>query len=306
MSTTPDVSVVVLSHNRLALLPDVLASLERQTLTPREIIFVDNPSPASDAIAALVATHPGIRLVRASSNLGFAGGMNHGAALASGTYTYLTEDDLVLEPDCLEQLARALDAQPDAAIAAGVMRDRDDATLLYAGGTAELGATFRLAVPGRGTRDHPDAAGNPRDVGYIPTGSALIRTDVFKRLGGFRAEFFMYMEDVEFCLRVQRMGRRLLVVPAARVRHIRSVSTAPPDELPVHKWKNLIAVYLLHAPLATVGAFLARSVAPRLLRGGAPRERRHLLRALGWVARRAPGLLADRFAGRIERPLVSR
>jgi GT2 family glycosyltransferase len=295
----PHITVVLLHHDRVTMLPEALDSVRSQTCQPLDVVVVDNPSIASERAAEIVRARPGTRLMRLDANLGFAGGMNAGIAVADGKYTYLTEDDLILAPDCLEQLVHYMETHPGVGLVGGLMTDRDDGTVLYAGGDLALDRAFRLALPGRG-----DALGSlaaePREVTYVPTGSALVRTALLKRLGGFRAEFFMYMEDVELCIRIAKAGYRLAVVPAARIRHIRPAPNALTESVQVHKWKNLVAVYLLHARLGSLLGFLSWHVLRQLMRGGTPGERRRILKALAWVARHSPGLLIDRWTSPIK------
>ena len=101
---SPTVSVVLLSYNRPAYLREALDSLLAQSYENLEITVVDNPSPASAEIARLVGQYPNIKLIRNESNLGYAGGMNRGIESASGRYVCLTEDDIVLEKDCIRRL----------------------------------------------------------------------------------------------------------------------------------------------------------------------------------------------------------
>ena len=69
----PRVSIVILSHNRPEALAEALASVVAQTVRDREIVVVDNPSPTSGRIAAVVAAQPEARLIGTGRNLGFAG-----------------------------------------------------------------------------------------------------------------------------------------------------------------------------------------------------------------------------------------
>src|SRR5689334_5341404 len=130
MSTTPAdsttliagrITIVVLSHNRPQLLEKALRSIQQQTYPARDVIVVDNASPSSDRVRAVVAACGSVRLVANSTNLGFTGGMNQGLDEATGEYIYLTEDDIELEPDCIAELVGYLAAHPGTALAGPVM-----------------------------------------------------------------------------------------------------------------------------------------------------------------------------------------
>src|SRR4030081_875128 len=100
----PLVSVVLLSYDRPNFLEESLDPLDRQSFKHVQIIVVDNKSNTSGEIAEIVRLFPNIRLVANSHNLGFTGGMNRGLREASGEYVYLTEDDLVVEENCILRL----------------------------------------------------------------------------------------------------------------------------------------------------------------------------------------------------------
>jgi GT2 family glycosyltransferase len=294
----PRVSIVILSYNRPEELAEALASAVAQTVRDREIVVVDNPSPASERIAAIVAAHPEARLISTSANLGFAGGINVAWRAARGRFVYLSEDDIVLAPECVERLAAFAEREPDCGMCAGAIYDRADGRILSAGGEVALRGVFRATLRGRGERD-AGQFGEPADVAWLPAGAALARRDVLDLLGGFRDEFFMYFEDVEICVRIRALGFRVCYVPGATVEHIPTRrSAAPPPDVEFHKLKNLYTLYALHAPARAWPAFAARYGVVEGFRSlaASPERFRLHLRAWGWVLARLPRLLGERWA----------
>jgi GT2 family glycosyltransferase len=100
----------------------------------------------------------------------------------------------------------------------------------------------------------------PYQTMYLPGAAIGARTDVLRRLGGFRRDFYMYGEDVELCARTLECGGSLIIVPDARVYHHEPHSVSESFRVQFHKQKNLIALYLLHAPVRVLPGFLARYV----------------------------------------------
>jgi GT2 family glycosyltransferase len=291
----PRVTVVVLSYNRPRLLDSALQSIEAQTLADLEVVVVDNRSPASAEIRGLVAAFHRVRLVAVEDNLGFTGGMNRGLAEAQGQYIYLTEEDVELAPDCVAHLVDHLDAQPDVALAGPVMWNRGSGTVRCAGGEFELGSVYRMRIVSADAAEPPQAT--PFTTMYLPGAAIAARTEELRELGGFRDDFFMYTEDVELCARVLKRGRRIAIVPAARVFH----HEPPPQhtDSPVvsfHKFKNLGALYLLHAPLQVLPMWMLRYAGiagVRQILGG----RSALvpwLKAWLWLTMQAPVLFSQR------------
>jgi hypothetical protein len=293
------VSVVVLSHDRPALLEKALASIAAQTCPEMEVLVIDNLSPSSERIREMVPTRfPGMRLIANPENRGFTGGMNQGIAEATGEYIYLTEDDVELAPDCVSLILDYLRQHPETGLASPVMWNRHAETIRCAGGRFTLGARFRLEAAGEGAAGWPDD--KPYRTTFIPGATVGARTAFLREVGGFHPDFFIYHEDVELCCKVLERGRPIVVVPRARVFHFE------PEEgrggsplLEFHKNKNLSALYLLHAPWTVLPEYFLRYA----LVDGARRlagNRRSLgswSRAWRWVACRTPRLLAERRRG---------
>jgi GT2 family glycosyltransferase len=301
----PSVSVVVLSYNRPALLSEALTSLRAQTYKAFEVTVVDNPSAASEEVARLVGKFPDFKVFRSRSNLGYAAGMNRGIALSAGEYTLLTEDDIVLERDCIRCLVEYAEGDPKAGLVGPVIYNKSGGTIRCAGGERSLSGIYRVKIYGEGELDQGQFP-RPFDVGYVDGAVVFARTQFLRGLGGFREEFFMYGESVELCERVAKAGARMTTVPGAKVHHFEPPPQAnSSSEFSFHRYKNLFSLYLLHAPARHLPEFFARYALLGLLRALAGRggEVRPLLRALCWSTRRAPALLKERLsAGRNAAP----
>lgn len=291
--TPPTVSVVVLSYDRPACLEQALESVLAQSYASLDVLVVDNPSRASAEVERIVRRHARVRLLRNPTNVGFAGGMNRGIAAASGEYVCLTEDDIVMEADCVTRLVEYAEAEASAGLLSPLIFNRAAGTIRCAGGEFSLGGVYRKEVHGAGSRD-AGAFPRPFDVTYVAGSNVFARAEFLRSLGGFREEFFMYVEDVELCARVIRAGRRIAVVPGARVHHIEPAEeTGSAPHLELQKLKNFFALYLLHAPRRVLPEFFLRYGALATLRaalgrgGGDPRAR---LGALWWALRRARSL----------------
>ncbi|MET0650790.1 MAG: glycosyltransferase family 2 protein [Pyrinomonadaceae bacterium] len=293
----PTVSVVVLSYNRPAYLAEALASVRAQTYEPCEVTVVDNPSPASVEVARVVERFAGFKLFRSGTNLGYAAGMNRGLELSAGDYTLLTEDDIVLDPDCLRRLVEHMEADPATCISGPVIYNKSEGTIRCASGEFELGGVYRIKVYGAGERDEGQFA-RPMRLGYIDGAVMFARTDFWRRLGGFREEFFMYGESVELCARAAKTGKHLMLVPQAKVYHFEPPPGANASaEFAFHRYKNFFALYLLHAPARCLPEFFCRYAVLGLLRAASGGHLRPFLRALAWTARRVPSMLRERAAG---------
>jgi hypothetical protein len=258
------VSVVVLSFDRPADLRAALTSIGAQTHAIAEVIVVDNRSERSGEVARVVEDFPLARLVAHATNLGFTGGMNRGLLEAQGDFVLLTEDDILLAPDAVAALVSREAARGTAAVSGGVMYNRGSGDVRCAGGHIVLGSTFRVDVLETVAPQGVD--GSPYAVSYLPGACLFARAITWRRLGGFKDYYFLYMDDVDLCLRAAKLGIPLEVVPTARVWHIDPRPSRPPAWLDRLKQRNLVRVYAVHARVGTLAGFLTRQVSWSLRR----------------------------------------
>ncbi len=296
----PRVSVVLLSYNRPALLNEALASLLLQSYANVDIVVVDNPSPNSAEIERVVSKYPNALLIQNGHNLGYAGGMNRGIECASGDYVYLTEDDIVLQSDCIQRLVTYLEEDPEADLIAPIIYNKTSGTIRCAGGEFALKGIYRRKIHGS---DERDTGQFPRvfNVNYIDGATMFARRDFWQRFKGFREEYFMYVDAVELCARVISSGRRMTIVPQAKVYHFEPTVGPTPDNLEFHKVKNFFSLYLLHAPARNLPEFICRYAiinGLRSLLGKTGTKPQVFFKALFWVMRKTPSLLRERYTQR--------
>ena len=158
---------------------------------------------------------PFVRVVSPGQNLGFAGGCNAGANHASGDVLVFLNPDTVVADGALRELTRAA-SDPTVGIATARLRLLDRPHRLNSAGNVVHVAGFGWA----GSYGEPvESADELRDVPY-PSGAAMaIRADLFRELGGFAAELFLYQEDLELGWRARLRGLRIVMSPRADVLH---------------------------------------------------------------------------------------
>ena len=251
-------------------------------------ICVDNGS--TDGSDLRVAERfPEVELWRTGSNLGFAGGSNAGIrrALERGAeWILLLNNDAVAEPGMAAALERAANERPDAGLLACTILGEDGETVQYAG--ARFNA--RLGYSGRVLTDAPRSL---RDVARAD-GAALAVSRVAVETAGLLDEsLFLYVEDVEWSLRMRRVGFAVVLVPDARVRHRGSASTGGRTSTAnlYYSTRNTIVVSERYAPLPRGVRALRRGVVvgTHLAQAATHPARVEAMRAVvdGWLAARA-------------------
>ncbi|PIT98435.1 MAG: hypothetical protein COT71_00835 [Candidatus Andersenbacteria bacterium CG10_big_fil_rev_8_21_14_0_10_54_11] len=226
------------------------------------IIIVDNsPAGTLGGIAAQFRA----RYLPLAMNSGFAAAANRGAHAAVRQKKPSADDlllflnpDAALSPGALNAARNALRRWPQAAIAGLALHDEAGRLERRSLGPAVTPLTLltrhiknitwpgvtRLASPRRARSflsKHATGVSRGRDsgnvvctAGWVSGGAMLVRTGVFRRLGGFDEQFFLYWEDVDLCRRAYAAGYSVIYVPAARVHHRRGASST--DTVQKTRW----------------------------------------------------------------------
>ncbi len=211
---------LVLNWNGGTILRPCLRSALASRGVDLHVVIVDNGSIDGSADDA-VREFPEVELLALGSNCGYARGMNRGIthALATGAeYVLFLNNDATVEPDCIANLAQALDADPTVGLTGPkVLFDTDATRIQYAGGRLSRW-TGRSQSIGLGQRDGPrfDRA---RDVDFVSGCCLLVRATALERAGLLDERFHHGYEDVEWNVRVSRSGFRIRFVPNARCHH---------------------------------------------------------------------------------------
>ena len=212
MDPAPSISVVVVAHRAGAALARCLDSLERQDAR-LEVLVVDNGAVDGEIRAA--AARERVRVVGTGENLGFAGGCNAGARASRGDVLVFLNPDTVAGDGAIDALAATLDDQT-IGVAMARLRLLDAPTLLNSRGNVLHVAGFAW-VGGHG--EPVETAPELRDVPSASGAAMAVRAELFRELGGFTEELFLYGEDVELAWRARLRGLRVVMEPRADVFH---------------------------------------------------------------------------------------
>lgn len=229
----PDISVSIVSYNTCALLRTCLRALqERQDEgeVSLQIIVIDNDS--HDGSAEMVeAEFPKVLCVRSGGNLGYGRANNVGFSHARGRYFCVLNSDAEVLPGALRAMLDWMDAHPEAGACGAQLlwpdgrpqsSHGDDPVLLpvlweqlYLDGVARrFKAIFKRPAPE--VEMHNTQV---REVEQLSGACLFVRAEVYRQIGGFDAAYFMYVEDVDFNVRLRQAGWKIFWLPQARIRH---------------------------------------------------------------------------------------
>lgn len=233
--SAPRVVAVVLNWCNEAGTAACVDSLSIQDYPFLDILVVDNASP-DESGARLRARYPDMLHERTDRNLGYTGGNNRGIARAleeGAEYVLVINNDTTLEPGAVRELVFAARSGPGiGAVGPKILRADAPHVLWFAGGTFDRRRAIGLHE-GEGRPDANPEEHQPRAVTFLTGCCLLIPATVLREAGAFRQEFFAYVEDVEFCLRLTRAGFQLLYAPSARIRHEVPPAGTPPSPMQI-------------------------------------------------------------------------
>jgi GT2 family glycosyltransferase len=268
MGSSVSVAVVIVTYNNLATtLTACLDALAKQTLLPTRTIVIDNASPTGFPDDSLTGRRD-IEFIQNSINLGFAGANNQAFELLERDVNIelvaLLNPDARPEPEWLEALVDAAQRHPDFdAFASRMMLAGTDNVV---DGLGDEYHVCGLAWRGfHGERLRPEHL-IEREVFGVCAGGGLYRLRAVNEIGGFDADLFCYLEDVDLSFRLRRVGKRCRYVPGAVVWHMGGESTR--DNLTFRLYyghRNMIRVYLKNMPTPLLLLTLPAHIAVNLI-----------------------------------------
>lgn len=242
------VKIVILNWNGRAhlerFLPSVLAH------SPKGSVVVADNGSQDDSLAWLRESHPEVELIVLDENYGYAGGYNRALERIEADYFVLLNSDVEVPPHWLEPLLQSMEDDPAiAALSPKIRSFEQPAYFEYAGAAGGFIDMFgypfcRGRILGtieidRGQYDQP------RDVFWASGACMLVRAALFRELGGFDADFFAHMEEIDFCWRAKLAGYKVVADTRSEVFHLGG-GTLPnnsPRKLYLNYRNNLSMLY---------------------------------------------------------------
>jgi hypothetical protein len=214
---TLDLTIIIVNWNTRQLLLDTISSIYANPPGPYtfEIIVIDNAS-SDDSLAALAENYPGVTRIANPDNRGFGPANNQGLAIAQGRYSLLLNSDVIVQPGSLTQVTAFMEAHPGVGLC-GIQILNPDGS--FQGSYAPYLNLWRelLILSGLGRkllkRPYPSYGAarsqSNRPVQTIQGAFMFARTAALFEIGGLDEQFFMYGEENDLSLRLERHGWRL-------------------------------------------------------------------------------------------------
>ena len=217
-------AIVILNWNGCSMLQTYLPSVLEYSRGDAVIYVADNAS-TDNSLAMLEEHFPEVRVIRLERNYGFAGGYNKALAEVDAEYYILLNSDVEVTHHWLDPIVEFMDSHKEvAACQPKLLSVKDKDFFEYAGACG--GYMDRYGYPfcrGRifGTVEEDNGQYDYNAEILWATGACLmIRSEDYRKAGGFDARFFAHNEEIDLCWRLRLMGRRIYCIPDSVVYHV--------------------------------------------------------------------------------------
>lgn len=282
-----DLALVIINYNT----PDLVVQAVESALATREslrleIIIIDNASFRGDLRTALEPLQErcpegvSLQIIFSPHNLGFTGGNNLGLKQTTAPYLLLLNSDTLVKPGCLQRCVEYLRAHPQVGILGPKLLDPDGSRQL----SCRRFPSFQTALFNRYSlmtrlfpgnpwsraylMSDPGDLEQPAAVDWVSGAAMFITRKAYETVGALDEDFFMYAEDVDYCLRVHQAGFEVHYVPDAEIVHLIGQSSAHlPFKTIWWRHRSMWTFYYKHYSrrvaffdLITLGGIMARAV----------------------------------------------
>lgn len=291
METKAKVFVIIVNWNGKKDTQTCLSSLAniKKRNMDFHVVVVDNGS-VDDSVARIKNTYPWVTVIPTGKNLGFTGGNNVGITYALGhqaDFVWLLNNDTFVDSNILDVLRAFRD--PKVGICGSKIyfapghefhhdryTEREQGRVFwYAGGVVDWDNMY---ASHRGVDEVDLGQYNREEETQFVTGcSMMIRKNVFEKIGMLDDRYYLYLEDLDFCLRAKKAGFTLHYVPSSVLWHVNAGSSSRPGN-PLQQYyqtRNRLLLGFRYAALRTKIALLREAI--QFLFGGSAVQRKAVI-----------------------------
>jgi len=224
-----DLSIIIVNWNtKEYLLPCLKSIFKGGQGTGWEVIVVDNGT-RDGSREEVKKVFPSARLIENEKNFGFAKAANQGLQKASGRYALLLNPDTQVENGAIERLVSFMDAHSDVGVAGAQLLNADGTKQNSIANFPSLGTEllnksllrwlFPKKFPGKG-RNYSE----PIEVDSVIGACMMVRRDTLDQVGLLDEDYFLFLEETDWCYRMKKAGWKIYHVPQAEIYHFQGKS----------------------------------------------------------------------------------
>ncbi|SEB09023.1 glycosyltransferase family 2 protein [Pedobacter hartonius] len=225
-------SIISVNFNQPAVTVDFLKSIQLHTNpTEVELILVDNGS-AEDHYADFLAAYPELIYIRSEKNLGFAGGNNLGIKKATGDYLLLLNNDTEITANLISELSSELERNPDIGLISPLLLYYDAPEVIQYAGFSEMNyLTCRNSVIGGMELNEGQYDGQSRETAFCHGAAMMCRRADLDTVGLMEDQFFLYYEELDWCEKFRRAGKKIWFTGKTHIFHKESMSVGKESKI---------------------------------------------------------------------------
>jgi GT2 family glycosyltransferase len=224
-----DLSIIIVSWNtREYLLPCLRSIFEKRQGTGWEIIIVDNGSQDGGRIEVKRA-FPSVHIIENERNLGFAKAVNQGLQKASGRYVLLLNPDAQVKDGAIERFVSFMDSNSDVGVAGAQLLNSNGSKQNSIANFPSLGtellnkSLLRWLFPKKFPGKEADYS-EPVEVDSVIGACMAVRREAIEQVGLLDEDYFLFLEETDWCYRMKKAGWTIYHVPQAEVYHFQGKS----------------------------------------------------------------------------------
>lgn len=234
ISGEPMISVIIPSKDHINDLELCISSIEEKTTWKNyEIIIVENNSVEKETFVyyeTLKNRYPNVRILTWKKEFNYSAINNFAVREARGEYLlFLNNDVEIITESWLEEMLQ-LCQQKDVGMVGAKLYYPDD-TIQHAGVVVGLGgvAAHVLCKLPRDAEGYMGRLRCVQEISAVTAACMMVKTSVFKAVGGFDEELKVAFNDIDLCMKVRKYGVKIVFTPYAELYHYESKSRGMED-----------------------------------------------------------------------------
>lgn len=218
-------SIITVNFNQPGVTIDFLNSIKENAKVDNvEVVLVDNGCD-EDHGDEFKKTFPGLVYIRSDYNLGFAGGNNLGIEHAKGDYLLLLNNDTEITENLISELTTELDNNPEIGLISPMIIYFDNPDIIqYAGFTEMNYLTCRNAGIGSMEVNKGQYDNDSRQTAFCHGAAMMCRCSDLKQVGLMEEHYFLYYEELDWCEKFKRAGKKIWFTGKTKIYHKESMS----------------------------------------------------------------------------------
>jgi len=253
------IGLIILNWNNKPDLIECLNSVRKLDPSYKHIPIIIDQGSTDGSVEEIKANFRDCVLVENTENVGACEGYNIGYRKAfelNVDYIFVQDNDTILAPDLFKKLIPKLEGDPRIGIIGPCVLLYDDMETVWCYGGIINWSNFEHIHNFEGEK-YQDINTPEFECDFVPACGLLLKREVAEKIGEWDNDFFLYHNDVEYCLRAKKMGYRVLSVPKARMWHKVSSTVKPYSPMMIYyKGRNKMFLFKKYGDKVCIHRFV--------------------------------------------------